>query len=120
MPRGRQPGADSHPAPRPDATPALLIAREPVPQAARRVGTGTDPAWRAVSATGDAEYGAPVAERATADRAFATSADTPLESDVNQQIPPLTPGADAQPEEESGVPDADPDEDLAAGPPDGR
>lgn len=105
---------------------------EPVPQAARPVGSGAEPAWRAVSATGDAEYGEPVAERAAADRAFATSADSPLESDVTQHIPSLTPGrADdeqpanpsdtgAEPDPGAGVPDADPDQDLAAGPPDGR
>lgn len=83
---------------------------EPVPQAARPAGSRPDSDWTAVSATGDAEYGEPAAERSTDDRAFATSADTPLESDVNQHIP----------DEQFGVPDATPSEDLAEGPPDGR
>jgi hypothetical protein len=66
---------------------------EPVPQAARPAGSRPDSDWTAVSGTGDAEHGEPVAERNTADRAFSTSADTPLESDVNQRIPAPDPAA---------------------------
>jgi hypothetical protein len=87
----------------------------PVPQPARPVGSRPDSEWTAVSGTGDAEYGEPAAERNTPDRAFATSADSPLESDINQRIPDPAPAA-----EDVGVPDAEPSEDLAEGPPDGR
>jgi hypothetical protein len=66
---------------------------EPVPQAARPTGSRPDSDWTAVSGTGDAEYGEPVAERDTADRGFSTSYDTPLESDVNQRIPAPDPSA---------------------------
>jgi hypothetical protein len=76
---------------------------EPV---ARPVGSRPDSDWTAVSGTGDAEYGEPAAERSTPDRAFATSADSPLESDINQRIPEADPDR--------------PSEDLAEGPPDGR
>jgi hypothetical protein len=69
---------------------------EPVPQAARPTGSRPDSDWTAVSGTGDAEYGEPVAERNTGDRAFSTSADTPLESDVNQRIPAPDPAAAEQ------------------------
>jgi len=79
---------------------------EPVPQPARPVGSRPDSDWTAVSGTGDAEYGEPAAERSTPDRAFATSADSPLESDINQRIPEADPDR--------------PSEDLAEGPPDGR
>jgi len=110
------------------------LNEEPVPQAARPIGAGPGTAWHAVSGTGDAEYGEPVAERNDAARAFATSADTPLESDLTQGVPPTEPGtaepgttglpagdpAAQFPAEERGVPDAEPDEDLAEGPPDGR
>jgi hypothetical protein len=122
------------------SNPDEALNTEPVPQAARQVGSRPDSEWTAVSGTGDAEHGEPVAERNTADRAFATSADSPLESDINQRIPSLDPaGADpaaaegaaqaagldpAAGSEESagelGVPDAMPSEDLAEGPPDGR
>lgn len=103
---------------------------EPVPQAARPAGSRPDSDWTAISATGDAEYGEPAAERGTEDRAFATSADTPLESDVNQRIPAPDPAeadraaqsaaGEEFPAEALGVPDATPSEDLAEGPPDGR
>jgi len=96
-----------------EATNTEATKPEPVPQAARPTGSRPDSDWTAVSGTGDAEYGEPVAERGTADRAFATSADSPLESDVNQRIPAPDP-------QEYGVPDATPSEDLAEGPPDGR
>ena len=97
---------------------------EPVPPAARPVGSRPDSDWTAISGTGDAEYGEPAAERNTPDRAFASSADSPLESDINQRIPAAEPAAGAEepgvPDSELGVPDADPSEDLAEGPPDGR
>lgn len=89
---------------------------EPVPQAARPVGSRPDSNWTAVSGTGDAEYGEPAAERGGSERGFATSADSPLESDLNQRMDPPEP-AEA---DELGVPDAAPAEDLAEGPPDGR
>lgn len=90
---------------------------EPVPQAARPVGSRPDSDWTAVSGAGDAEYGEPAAERNTPDRAFATSADSPLESDITQRIPETDPDRSG---DDLGVPDADPSEDLAEGPPDGR
>ncbi len=109
---------------------------ESVPQPARPAGSRPDSDWTAVSGTGDAEYGEPAAERGTADRGFATSADSPLESDVNQRIPAPDPataeraarsaagddpmGNTELPAEEFGVPGADPSDDLSEGPPDGR
>ncbi|MFL6162508.1 MAG: hypothetical protein ACJ74U_09775 [Jatrophihabitantaceae bacterium] len=100
---------------------------EPVPQAARPAGSRTESAWTAVSGSGDAEYGEPAAERDGSDRAFATSADTPLESDVNQQGPAgVRQGSGdvaagyGEVDDGLGVPDAVPAEDLAEGPPDGR
>jgi hypothetical protein len=124
------------------SNPDEAINTEAVPQAARPTGSRPDSDWTAVSGVGDAEYGEPVAERNTADRAFATSADTPLESDINQRIPAPDPDeaeraaqsaadgnaisaddletGDELPAEAFGVPDATPSEDLAEGPPDGR
>jgi len=115
---------------------------EAVPQPARPVGSRPDSDWTAVSGTGDAEYGTPTAERATPDRPFATSADSALDSGVNRRIPAADPESaeqearaaaddqlpggtnltaeEAEDAEDAGVPDAEPDEDLAAGPPDGR
>jgi hypothetical protein len=98
------------------SNPDEAVNTEPVPQAARPVGSRPDSDWTAVSGTGDAEYGAPAAERGDSERGFATSIDTPLESDINQRLVPPEPGA----ADDLGVPDAVPAEDLAEGPPDGR
>ena len=116
--------------------PTEAISDEPVPQPARPVGSRPDSDWTAVSGTGDAEYGQPAAERNGAGRAFATSADSPLDTDINRRIPAADsataaqdaqsaaedqpPGGSQRAAEQSGGPDADPSEDLAAGPPDGR
>lgn len=110
------------------------INDDPVPQPARPVGSRPDSDWTAVSGTGDAEYGQPVAEDDAPDRSFATSADSALDGDINRRIPAADPAAAAEEARsaaddelpggtnlaETGVPDADPSEDLAAGPPDGR
>jgi len=98
------------------SNPDEAVNTEPVPQAARPVGSRPDSDWTAVSGTGDAEYGEPAAERGGSERGFATSLDSPLESDVNQLHVPPEQDAD----DELGVPDAVPAEDLAEGPPDGR
>lgn len=116
--------------------PTEAINDGPVPQPGRPVGSRPDSDWTAVSGTGDAEYGQPAAERTGADRPFATSADSALDSDLNRRIPAADsataaqdaqsaaedqlPGGSERAAEQSGVPDADPSEDLAAGPPDGR
>ena len=109
------------------SNPDEAVNTEPVPQAARPVGSRPDSDWTAVSGTGDAEYGTPVAEHGGSqhggsqhggsERGFATSVDTPLESDINQRLVPPEPGGA---DDELGVPDAVPAEDLAEGPPDGR
>ncbi|HEU5271705.1 MAG TPA: hypothetical protein VFU36_17400 [Jatrophihabitans sp.] len=104
---------------------AESINDEPVPQPARPVGSRPDSDWTAVSGSGDAEYGEPAAERDAPDRPFATSADSPLDSDINRRIPAADPVAAAEEARsaaddelpggtnrpaETGVPDADPSE----------
>jgi hypothetical protein len=104
------------------SNPDEAVNTEPVPQAARPVGSRPDSDWTAVSGTGDAEYGTPAAERGGSEhggseRDFATSVDTPLESDINQRLVPPEPGGA---DDELGVRRSGPAEDLAEGPPDGR
>jgi hypothetical protein len=46
----------------------------------------TDGSWAAKSATGEAEFVEPPAERTDAERPFTSSEDSPLESDINQRV----------------------------------
>lgn len=73
------------------SNPDEATSTAPVPQPARPVGSRPDSDWTAISGTGDAEYGAPAAERSAPDRGFASSADSPLESDINQRLPEANP-----------------------------